>query len=570
MKKHLLTAALVVAFGFGAMAQDTIVSTEESNKNVVLEEYTGINCGYCPDGHKRANELAAANPGRVFLINIHQGSYAANTYTTQWGNALANQTGLQGYPSGTVNRRVFSGSSTALDRGQWAAKAAIVMGETSPVNIGAEGILDWETNTLSLHVQLYYTDSTTETNMLNVAVLQDGILGSQSGMSSNPDQVVGNQYKHMHMLRDLITGQWGAEITNTAVGTLFDTTFTYVVPAQLGSPNAVATAIENMNFIVFVAEGHQNIITGVKANITSINQPEIYTRVERLEEVIVKSCDGTASAQFVVTNLGSAAINSMEISYKVGDGEYQTHNWTGNIPSGEEGVVELPEFEVTECVATDVKAIAVATNGTQLTGQSEKTISIQKEVYTGTATMTFSLSTDRFGSETTWKLFDSEGNVIIGGGPYQDYNVSGVHAHTIPITLPAGGCYILEVYDEYGDGINCGYGSGNFKMYDEDLNVIFSNNGKFGSLARYYIRHYGVGVEENVVSANIYPNPTTGMINIDCEGVTMVQMFNIAGQEVLSLEGEINVLNIEDLAKGIYVMKVTTENGSLMQKVVKE
>lgn len=71
---------------FGAIAQPTFVSTAPANKNVVLEEYTGINCGYCPDGHKIANQIAAANPGRVVLINIHQGGFANDIpdYRTSW------------------------------------------------------------------------------------------------------------------------------------------------------------------------------------------------------------------------------------------------------------------------------------------------------------------------------------------------------------------------------------------------------------------------------------------------------------------------------------------------------
>ncbi|MBR4638602.1 MAG: hypothetical protein IKO81_08160, partial [Bacteroidales bacterium] len=94
MKKTLLllVAAMLTTMFASAQVTDTIVSTTPSNKNVVLEEYTGVNCTWCPDGHKRANQLKASHPGRVCLINIHQGSFAANTYTTQFGNALANQT----------------------------------------------------------------------------------------------------------------------------------------------------------------------------------------------------------------------------------------------------------------------------------------------------------------------------------------------------------------------------------------------------------------------------------------------------------------------------------------------
>ena len=74
MKKTLLllVAAMLTTMFASAQVSDTIVSTTPSNKNVVLEEYTGVNCTWCPDGHKRANQLKASHPGRVCLINIHQ------------------------------------------------------------------------------------------------------------------------------------------------------------------------------------------------------------------------------------------------------------------------------------------------------------------------------------------------------------------------------------------------------------------------------------------------------------------------------------------------------------------
>ena len=72
MKKILFFCVLSVFCALGALAQsEQFVSTTPSNKNVVLEEYTGVNCTYCPDGHKIANQIVAANPDRVFVINVH-------------------------------------------------------------------------------------------------------------------------------------------------------------------------------------------------------------------------------------------------------------------------------------------------------------------------------------------------------------------------------------------------------------------------------------------------------------------------------------------------------------------
>jgi len=126
MKKLVLSLFVIVLIINSSIAQ-VLVSTVPQQKNVVLEEYTGIHCQYCPDGHAISQAIADANPGRVVLINIHQGSFAVPSagepdYRTPFGDALAGQTALTGYPSGTVNRDLFNGATTtALGRSAWGA-----------------------------------------------------------------------------------------------------------------------------------------------------------------------------------------------------------------------------------------------------------------------------------------------------------------------------------------------------------------------------------------------------------------------------------------------------------------
>ena len=111
MKKTLLTAVLLT---FGYANSQTFVNTNPENKKVILEEFTGVNCVYCPQGHTIANSIKNANPNNVFLINIHQGSFSTPgagqpDFRTTFGNGIAGQTGLTGYPAGSVNRSVFAG-----------------------------------------------------------------------------------------------------------------------------------------------------------------------------------------------------------------------------------------------------------------------------------------------------------------------------------------------------------------------------------------------------------------------------------------------------------------------------
>ncbi len=262
MKKTLFTIICIMSVFAYASAQ-TLVTTTPQNRNVVLEEYTGIHCQYCPQGHQIAEGILADNPGKVVLINIHQGSFAVPgsgepDFRTSFGDALAGQTGLTGYPSGTVNRHVYAdwGANTALGRDKWTAAAGRILAMPSPVNIGVSSSFNAGTRLLTVTVELYYTaNSAQSTNYINVALLQSNILGPQTGGG------MGNNYVHKHMLRHLITGQWGDAVTTTTSGTFVTRTYTYTVPASYTS---VPCDIANCDIAVFVTESHQEILNGTQ------------------------------------------------------------------------------------------------------------------------------------------------------------------------------------------------------------------------------------------------------------------------------------------------------------------
>ena len=568
MKKLLSLAVLAVMTVFPALAQnEQFVSTEVSNKNVVLEEYTGINCGYCPDGHKRANQLAAAHPGRVFVINVHAGSYAANTYTTQFGNALANQTGLTGYPSGTVNRHVFSGSNTALDRGSWASCANTILNQTSPVNIAARGTLDWSTRELNITVQLYYTaDEANATNKLNVAILQDNVIGSQSGASLNPDQQVGSQYRHMHMLRHLITGQWGDDVTTTTQGSFVEKNYTYTIPASLGSPNAIAAKLEDLHFVAFVAQGQQEILTGCEVEIEHINLPALSARIDGLNNIAVLDCSNEARVSANITNVGSDAITSLTFQYSVANGTPMTYDWTGNIASMAAETIELPILTINTNTNQVVKVKIVSANG-QAFESDESSLTIKKTVVSGDGPMVLKIKTDSYADETSYKLYGPNNNVI-----QQSSSFTNTTEHTFDLNFPTPGCYRLEVLDSYGDGI--AYGStGYIKIFAADgTTQLFNASGNsFTDKLVVQISVETVDIDDvTFEDMIIFPNPATELINIEGNAnIQQVELYNLQGQRVAMETGNVRTLSLNGLSAGMYIMKVTTDNGTATYKVSK-
>ncbi|KAA6302237.1 MAG: hypothetical protein EZS26_001597 [Candidatus Ordinivivax streblomastigis] len=261
----------------------TIVPTQPLNKNVILEEFTGINCQYCPDGHKRANQIAQDNPNRVSVINIHQGGYANVTpdYRTEWGDAIANQTGLEGYPAGTVNRHVFSDQYTALDRGNFAARSKTILSQSSYVNVAINTTVDEDTQKLIVDVELYYTANGAPVNLLNVAIVQDSIMGPQTGGSTYyPAMWHDGKYQHNHMLKDLITKQWGDSIKQTEAGSFVAKRYIYTIPEAYRD---VPVNLKKLEYIAFVTEGKQEIISGFSSKFDKV--PDIEAGLSKVEKV---------------------------------------------------------------------------------------------------------------------------------------------------------------------------------------------------------------------------------------------------------------------------------------------
>ena len=72
-------------------------------------------------------------------------------------------------------------------------------------------------------------------------------------------------------------------------------------------------------------------------------------------------------------------------------------------------------------------------------------------------------------------------------------------------------------------------------------------------------------------SIEIYPNPTTDVININCPADQFeVQLFNVSGKMVKQFPmGANHQVDISDLKKGVYVVAVSSAHGKMQKKMVK-
>ena len=610
MKKNLLyIIAIFSVFNLGAQ---TIVGTTPENKNVVLEEFTGISCGFCPDGHRIGQLIYDQNPGDVVLINIHTGSYATpqgpgTDFNTSFGSAIAGQSNLSGYPAGTVNRHQFSmsqGGGTAMSRGDWTSAANQILATPSPVNIGVQANVDMSSGELRVDVEMYYTGwgaAAPFSNNLHVAVLQNNIEGPQSGASANPTAVLPNgNYNHQHMLRHLLTGQWGEQINTISAGTLVQRTYTWTLPADI---NDVIVDPTNLTVAAFVSEGNQEIYTGAQSavNVNFPNSYDAYCMSASASDILCAV--PTTDLEVSFRNYGNIPLTSLDIEYVINGGASNTYAWTGNLAPAATETVTIPSVSLSANLTNTVDFSLSNPNGTTDQNPNNNTSSASFAGITpaSTGNATIDVTTDQYANETSWTLKDGNGTVIAFAALGSMTNSSA--QPTVTVTLNANECYSFTISDSYGDGI---FAPGGYTVRDASGTIIASmntpftteqqtnfstspppaaswdcispgncqdpgtGNGQYSSYTQCMVACVSTDINENEKNnINIYPNPVSDIIYIS-GNYELLEIYNMLGEKIYSTNTIKKRVPVDKFNDGIYIVNITTKDNIVTKKITIE
>lgn len=572
MKRKMMLVGMMLT-AFAASAQ-TFVSTQPGKRNALIEEYTGVNCQYCPLGHKATDQTVEAFPGRVFAINIHQGTFASR-FTTQWGNALAGQASISGYPSSTLSRHAFFGNSIHIDPGQAYPCAAEILEMDAPVNVAATVDIDPQSRLMVVKVEAYYTaDANGGTNMLNVALVQNNVLYYQAGASSYyPENMVNGEYQHKHILRDLLTGQWGDTIHQTTAGSFFTKEYAYVIPQQIG--DLEVPDVDDLSVVVFVCEGRKEVLnaceairTGDKAYIAHGNAGG-------------EECSLEWNPYVSVVNPTDQPIDNLKFNV---DGSVVTRNKTiapycsDTVRIAHFAIDAMPEASQSYSQSVSVAFSSFASNGHEVAAAGDPVgISYgNAELYTADGPLTLRIRYDSYPTEVSFSLagmgdcryyYQTTGSQSDAGAT-REYTLS-------PATA---GLYRLKVYDVGGDGL-----SGTVAVVDAQGNTLFSRNGSdlmvWDDLYLNITTAGSDGPQDPVVaiddvamqsvSLQLYPNPATDCLMLSADmPVQRVQVFDMTGRMVMSSTG--TELDVSALPAGLYMLRAMGETGVGSKKFIKK
>lgn len=248
-------------------ADQTIPVVGKFTKNVLIEDYTGTWCQFCPRVIYGIQKVEQENL-KAFPVAIHRGNPPG---TPSGGvdpfnfpaSTLEASIGLTGYPTAKLNRKItwINETNTTEVKNQVKVNSDLGLALSSTVSGG----------TINLDVNIKFDANLTGLKLV-VYVLEDNLNYNQTNSTSyfgaaNP--IVNMEHDHVlrACLTDLVNGD---PLTGTNDGVVVTKNFSIAIPSNVS--NAA-----NINFVAFVldATGNALNVRGAAANINQAFQENL-------------------------------------------------------------------------------------------------------------------------------------------------------------------------------------------------------------------------------------------------------------------------------------------------------
>ena len=222
-KKYMILPLMAFALTFASCKKDEpisdcSVSDNSGNsgssvptsftKKVLMEEFTGEWCGFCPDGSSIMKAIITANTGKVIAASVHQGDFLAISHYSTLNGFL----NVSGFPRSAVNRTPGQGTTggsqdglLVYSRGNWNANVDRELTKVAQCGLKLETTVSGTTAEIKVHCAANTDLSGVK---LTVYLTEDGIPESNPGAQAG----TGPGYINDEVLRAYISNGTGDDI----------------------------------------------------------------------------------------------------------------------------------------------------------------------------------------------------------------------------------------------------------------------------------------------------------------------------------------------------------------------
>lgn len=179
-------------------------------RNVLIEDFTGQRCIFCPEAAETIAKLQATyGADKLIAVAIHAGPLAVKTTSTivglrtDAGDAYYKYWAIPNVPKAIINRR-----GGVLSKDAWAGKVYDEFTKTTNVNIELKCQYDADSRLVEIETDLR-TLTTAVKGQLQLWLVEDDVVAPQLF----PNNKLETNHIHHHVFRAAVNGEWGTELT---------------------------------------------------------------------------------------------------------------------------------------------------------------------------------------------------------------------------------------------------------------------------------------------------------------------------------------------------------------------
>lgn len=549
MKKLLLTVIATIMMAGSISAQNV------ARECVLVEAFTGINCGFCPAAAGGIAEMVKQG------LSVAPLAFHCNYYTPaglDYATAETNGRGVnfykvKGYPTviiDGVSSPGVGGSASAYLSAYETLKAEY----EKRINVKSP-----------FEIELTYEYDSWNKCRAKVVVKKVGECASSDVRvfialsESHIPQVWGGGWTELNaVVRDIVTSTSGVKLVGDTdeVIALFDV-HNYKK--------------ENCELVAWVQnqDTDKEVFQAVKISIGT-EEAEYDLGISSVEQVSTESCIGTMKPSFLIKNHGTQPLTSavFNVTNDAGD-NLGSYKWEGTLAQNQQTYFDLPEINFAG--SNEVTIEATELNG----GQEDKYTFDNKFIYDvvtpyvipNDGILRFQLKTSE-PENFSIDIVNDEGETI------ETLTFDKTNVIKKDYTLPEHGCYRIVLKNSQGNGI------GNSTSF---WGILDSKKGKIAVAepGEYLFRNEfnvevlfdGTYAIEDVTAenVNIYPNPAKSVVNVSAENLNKVTVYNSIGQVVYAQTADSDnmMIDVESWTNGLYYINLETKSGATSsQKVV--
>lgn len=602
--KRFLLIALTMSFSMALRAQ--------SPRNVLFEDVTGAWTGWATDLPHRLAPIYNDYPELVG-ISYHNSDGMDNTE----GDGIADFLNQTGYPSGTIDRKLFGTNSTVweMNRALWYSHVASEYNLSAPCVLDIEMTYNHTSRELEATVSVDFTNSVTGAMRLHIFVIEDSVTGypqdnyyyssegtgaGGSGHMFYNSPVIINNYSHHNVMRKALSYYLGDNgiIPNSVIsGNSYSEDYSYTLPSGYDEDRISVVAFVSM-FDAGGSDGNE-VLNSVQKHLNSASDCNINFdyAVNGSSVVFTNNSTGAISYQWVFGDGQTSTTNSPTHIYQ-GNGTY-TAVLRGLTQGGSVCDSAVAEFTIEVSEPCDAAFIASVNQFTTTfnNNSSGSAVSYSWDFGDGTAPSTQTNPVHLYTASGTYMVklwaFDADG--LFCDIDSQEVNISGTlicnpsftwirEGQTVNFTNTSTGNYSQQEWS-FGDGAistseNPIYQYSEVDEYSVCL-TLKDETGTSCGITCDWIDIYPTGIEENLATnrnVKIFPNPTSDIAYISFEVLvganTTVEVYNMLGRKIETLKDEFLLPGTHQAAwnssahgKGIYTVLIRDENMATPTKI---